>query len=218
MPETLESHVEYTRREWESPYYQDCINYINDKSNCTSFVDLGGCVGEVTNVIMERISSLKTFHIVEPVRENFEFIVKKFNGNIEANELENYYSIEIEDKVIKVYNKAIYYGSDEIILGQLSDYTNVGGWSYSEKHNQNVIGSIKTMDLEEIKASDIIKIDIEGLELNLLQNSKSIKKFRFIFLELHDDLLENYEELLEKYLPGHNLVYKENQQFFLELL
>ena len=218
MPETLESHVEYTRREWESPYYQDCINYINDKLNCTSFVDLGGCVGEVTNVIMERISSLKTFHIVEPVRENFEFIVKKFNGNIEANELENYYSIEIEDKVIKVYNKAIYYGSDEIILGQLSDYTNVGGWSYSEKHNQNVIGSIKTMDLEEIKASDIIKIDIEGLELNLLQNSKSIKKFRFIFLELHDDLLENYEELLEKYLPGHNLVYKENQQFFLELL
>ena len=99
MPETLESHVEYTRREWESPYYQDCINYINDKLNCTSFVDLGGCVGEVTNVIMERISSLKTFHIVEPVRENFEFIVKKFNGNIEANELENYYSIEIEDKV-----------------------------------------------------------------------------------------------------------------------
>jgi FkbM family methyltransferase len=218
MPQTLESHVEYTRREWESPYYQECIKYINDKSKCISFVDLGGCVGEVSNVIMERISSLRTLHIVEPVRENFEYIVERFNGNIEKDELKNCCSIEFGDKIINVYNKAIYYGSGEIILGQLSNYTNVGGWSYSDNHKQNIIESIKTMGLEEIDETDIIKIDIEGLELNLLQNSKSIKKFRFIFLELHDDLLENYEELLEKYLPGHNLVYKENQQFFLELL
>ena len=74
MPNTLEDHVNYTRREWETKYYQDCIEHILLRSSCSTFVDLGGCVGEVTNILKEKIKSLKYFYIVEPVKENFKFI------------------------------------------------------------------------------------------------------------------------------------------------
>lgn len=217
MPGTLDQHVDYTRKEWETKYYQDCIEYILSKSECYSFIDLGGCVGEVTNILRERIKSLKYFYIVEPVRENFDFIVKRFGANIEAGVNQEFHKIETEDgQFFNVYNKAIYYGSEEITLGQLSSDTNVGGWSYSDKHNLNPIGSVKTMSLEEIPVSEIIKIDIEGIELNLLKNSQSLQEFRFIFIELHGDLIGDLN-FLKNFLPKHRVIYTQQEQVFLEL-
>jgi FkbM family methyltransferase len=217
MPGTLDQHVDYTRKEWKTKYYQDCIEYILAKSECYSFIDLGGCVGEVTNILKERIKSLKYFYIIEPVRENFDFIVKRFGSNIGAEENKEFHKIETENgEFFNVYNKAIYYGSEEITLGQLSSDTNVGGWSYSDKHNLNLIGSVKTMSLEEIPVSEIIKIDIEGLELNLLRNSQSLQECRFIFIELHGDLIGDFN-FLGNYLPNHRVIYTESEQVFLEL-
>ena len=217
MPGNLDQHVDYTRKEWETKYYQDCIEYILTKSECYSFIDLGGCVGEVTNILKERIKSLKYFYIVEPVRENFDFIVKRFGSGVEDVENQEFHKIETKDgQFFNVYNKAICYGSEEITLGQLSSDTNVGGWSYSDEHNLNLIESVKTMSLEEIPVSEIIKIDIEGLELNLLRNSHSLQECRFIFIELHGDLMGDFN-FLENYLPNHRVIYTESEQVFLEL-
>jgi FkbM family methyltransferase len=217
MPNTLEDHVNYTRREWETKYYQDCIEHILLRSSCSTFVDLGGCVGEVTNILKEKIKSLKYFYIVEPVKENFRFIIKRFGSHTTEGEIQEFHKIETDNgQIFSVYNKAVYYGSEEIKLGQLSEDTNVGGWSYSDRHNLSLMESIKTMGLEEIPASEIIKIDIEGLELNLLKNSQSLQKYRFIFIELHGDLVGNFD-FLKKYLPSHTLIYTESEQAFLEL-
>ncbi len=216
MPITLNEHVYYTRNEWQTEYYQNCIKYIQSKNDCSSFTDLGGCVGEVTTIMKEQLERLKDFYIVEPIRENFEYIIKRFNRDIDATVGKDYYHLEIENKNIHIYNKAIYYGLEEITLGQLSSYTNVGGWSFSDKHNINTVSSIKTMCLEEIPKSDIIKIDIEGMEVNLFEHSDFVREYKYIFLELHDDLIQKSEDILKNYLPDHKLVYKSNEQFFLK--
>lgn len=217
MPETLDTHVIYTRKEWETKYYIDCIEYIRLNSLCYNFIDVGGCVGEVTTIMKEKITSLRDFYVIEPVRQNFEYILQRFDKNIIVDSNQTFYKIELGSKVIHVFNKAIYYGSEEISLGQLSDYTNVGGWSFSERHNHSVMSSIKTMGLEEIPVPEIIKIDIEGLEINLLEHSELVRRCKFIFLELHDELKERAEWLLSKYLPDHRIVFSKEEQYFLEL-
>jgi FkbM family methyltransferase len=165
----------------------------------------------------EKITSLQNFYVIEPVRQNFEYILQRFEKDIIIDSSQSYCKIGLDDKLIHVFNKAIYYGAEEITLGQLSDYTNVGGWSFSERHNHKVVSSVKTMALEEIPVSEIIKIDIEGLEINLLEHSESVRKCKFIFLELHDELKDNAEWLLSNYLPDHRIVFSKEEQYFLEL-
>ena len=46
MPSTLKEHITYTRNEWSKGYYEMIIKFLKDKK-IESFIDLGGCVGEV---------------------------------------------------------------------------------------------------------------------------------------------------------------------------
>lgn len=200
MPNTLEDHVKYTRDEWSNvEYYINLLEYLKTK-NIKSFMDLGGCVGEVSNILNENLN-LDKIYIIEPVIENYNFIVNKF----------------INTKNIFIFNKAIYYGSDTIELGQMTSYVNVGGWAFSNEHEINKV-AVETIKLEELPICDFIKIDIEGSEYNLIVNSKNLRKFKFIALELHSDLIDNYQELIAKYLPNHKIIFNFNEQLFLELI
>jgi FkbM family methyltransferase len=199
MPNTLEEHINYTRSEWSKiEYYVNILEYLKSK-NIKSFIDLGGCVGEVSMILDENIK-LDTIYIIEPVIENYNFIVNRFINN------EN----------IKVINKAVYYGTDKIELGQMSNDKNVGGWSFSDNHSIDKV-NVDTIKLEEFPICDFIKVDIEGSEHNLITNSENLKKFKFISLELHSDLINNYKDLISNYLPNHNILFIYSEQLFLEM-
>jgi FkbM family methyltransferase len=180
MPNTLEEHVKYTKKEWsETEYYVNLLEYLKSKG-IKSFIDLGGCVGEVSMILNDNLN-LDVIYIVEPVIENYNFIVNRFTDN------EN----------VKVINKALYYGLDTIQLGQMSNDVNVGGWSFSDNHSIDKV-TVDTIKLEEFPICDFIKIDIEGGEHNLIINSENLSKFKFISLELHSDLINNYQDLIDK--------------------
>lgn len=200
MPNTLEEHVKYTRDEWSKlEYYVNLLEYLKSK-DIKSFMDVGGCVGEVS-IILNKNLNLNEIYIIEPVIENYNFIVNRF----------------INDTNVFIFNKALYYGSDTIELGQMSSDVNVGGWSFSDEHKLDKV-IVDAIKLEGLPICDLIKIDIEGSEYNLIVNSENLRKFKFISLELHSDLINNYQELIDKYLPNHKIIFNYNEQLFLEIV
>jgi FkbM family methyltransferase len=196
---TQGQHKQYTYEEWTNyTYFYEVIEYLKNKE-IKSFMDIGGCTGEVSRILLEKIPSIEYGIIFEPNIENFNYIKKNINSN----------------KVV-VENKAVYYGKEKINLSIKSEWKNVGSWSiyFNEKYPENSVEvQCVTLDdyLEKLEY-DFIKIDIEGSEFNLLENSNNIKNVKFIELEIHYhhyliDHSEFIHDYIKKYLPNHEIYY-----------
>jgi FkbM family methyltransferase len=185
--ESLEGHIHYTNEEWTSrPFYVNIIEFLKEKQ-IKSFLDVGGCTGEVPKIMLEKIPSLDTALILEPVSVNFNFIQERFKNEYR----------------IKVINKALYYGQDFISLGQSDG--NVGGYNmHSNSHNVQ-FNDIPTITLENLPKYDFLKIDIEGGEKNILENATCFEDFKYIAIEFHDEMSATWNELVEKYIPTHKI-------------
>lgn len=197
MPSNLDEHIQYSRNEWSTfEYFINVIDFLKEKK-IKSMIDAGGCTGEVTAILLEKIPSLKKSTILEPIRENYEFIVNRLNHH----------------NSVKVINKALFYGEEYISLGQCDD--NVGGWSV--QHNNNKVDKVKTITLEDLPKADFIKIDIEGAEINVIPSSKAIQNISYIEIEFHGDLIEEdkWKKYVQKYLPNHSVSFSRNQNCFL---
>lgn len=179
MPTHSQSlHKEYTSVEWtEGGYFQAVLEYLQEKE-ITSFMDVGGCTGEVSNILLENIPTIENGVIFEPQPENYQYIV----NNVKS------------DKVL-VENKALFYGEEFLELSVRD--SNVGSWSilFGEQYPGNSV-KVKCVDIDEYlkeKKYDFIKIDIEGAEYNLFQNSKLLKDVDFLEIELHHEHFDIYK-------------------------
>jgi FkbM family methyltransferase len=197
MPSNLDDHVKYSRDEWSTfEYFINVVDFLKQK-NIKTMLDVGGCTGEVTLIMIKNIPSLEKVTILEPIKENYEFIV---------NRLKNINTVD-------VINKALFYGKKYIFLGQCDD--NVGGWSY--QYDNNKIDKVKTITLENFTNIDFIKIDIEGAEKNVIPRSKSIQNISYIEIEFHDELIEDdaWRNYVKEHLPNHSILFSRNQNCFL---
>lgn len=185
---TLEKHKDYTRNEYkDNPYYAFVLKTLK-KAKIISMIDAGACTGEVTKMMFRSIPTLKKAYLIEPMEENIEFIKEN---------LKNY--------DVEVINKALIYGEETVSFGKLPH--NVGGGSVFLQGDRKV----KTIKLEELPVVDFLKMDIEGLEANIIQNSKNLQKIKFLEIEFHhyDELLchkENRVPFVTKWLPNHKVL------------
>lgn len=199
---TQKQHKDYTHNEWTNyEYFNEVIKYLKEQS-ITSFIDIGGCSGEVSKILIEKVPTIKYGLIFEPDIKNYEFILENVNS-----------------KNVLVENKAVYYGKNKINLSIKSEWKNIGSWSvfFNEEYPENSI-EVECTELDlylKKNEYDFIKIDIEGSEFNLLENSTNLKDIKFIELEIHyhhydtikQDKTENMVEYLKKYLPNHEIYY-----------
>ena len=185
---TLEKHQVYTRNEHkDNKYYATVLDTLK-KAKITSMIDAGACTGEVSKMMFEAIKTLKKSYLIEPMVENIQFIKDNLKG----------YDVE-------VINKALIYGEKTVSFGKLPQ--NVGGGSVFLQ-GDSVVDTIK---LEDLPVVDFLKMDIEGLEVNVIQNSTNIQKIKFLEIEFHhyDDLLqfkENRVPFVTKWLPNHKVL------------
>lgn len=204
MPHTLEEHITWTRNEWGSQkYFIDIIGYLKDKK-IKSMIDAGGCTGEVSKICYEKIPTLESIIVVEASKNNAKFIKNNLN-NLNIN--------------VEVLNNALYYGKDSITIGLATGDDNVGG--YSVNLSDTVIqDSVKTITLESIigqNTVDFLKLDVEGSEKNIIENSKKLKEIRFLDIEFHDEFRTNWKPLVKELLPEYFLIYEHSDHAFLEL-
>lgn len=193
---TYEGFCAYTRWEFtesnNAGYYKQVIAFLKEKKIKT-MVDIGACIGEVTQILTELLPDLKAT-LLEPVTENVAFMKGRFLGN----------------KNIKVFEKLIYYSEPTREIGvNLTD--NIGGNSIFAVINGR---SVPTCTLEDssiqyfAEIPDLIKLDVEGAELDIIQYSTLLKKVPYIEVEFHhfSEDLGDRAEWMKQYLP-HKVVF-----------
>ena len=163
-------------------YEKNITNFIrNNLKKDSNVVDVGANLG-FYSILFATIASKGKIYAFEPEKKNFKKILK----NIKINNLKN----------IKVYNIGLssFKSNRKLIL---TNKINDGGHfietnSNFKKYNYQ---TIKTDKLDNIitkkKKFEIIKIDVEGHELEVLKGMKEIlKKTKFIIIETGNQYYE----------------------------
>jgi FkbM family methyltransferase len=187
MPTTREEHISYTRSELETyPYYKEIIENLKEEK-ITSYIDIGANVGEFCNVLFEKIDTLKKAYLIEPQKDNFIFL----QDNVKKEE-------------VLFFQKAIGYN---LISSKIySVDNNIGGFRLVP--DPNISGEeVEVITLEELNLPivDLIKLDIEGGEYNVIENSTFLKTAKWIEIEFHDYHNIPTKEYVSKQFPDYNI-------------
>jgi len=221
MNNQQEEHVEYTRNEWTTvKVFTDILNYLKTK-NIKYFADIGANVGEVSKIILEQIPNINEIYAYEPETKNFEFMKNRF----------------LNESKVKPIKKAIYYGQKSSVLfgaWRCGSHTLLGNPSMAHLE----IIPLVTLEEENLNHVDLIKMDVEGAEYNIIENSEILKNIKYIIIEFHSfgmkdpSFNENLpqtshteklkyqkkftDDFLKTYLPNHKWVIDIEEQYLLE--
>jgi len=187
MPSSRESHMLYTRSELETyQYYKDVIEILK-QDKIKSYIDIGANVGEFCNVLFEKIDTLKKAYLIEPQEDNFIFLQNN-----------------VKKQKVLFFQKAIGYNLVSPKIYSVDD--NIGGFRLVPDSSIPGI-EVEVATLEELKFPkvDLIKLDIEGGEYNVIENSTFLKTVKWIEVEFHDYYNIPTKEYIKKYLPKHTI-------------
>lgn len=204
MPATRFDHIAYTRNEWiENSYFLKVLEILKSKK-IESYLDLGANVGEVCNVLFDNISTLQKAYLVEPQLENFEFMKDHLASKSSA---------------VEYYNVGIFYGKTEGELYIDPTWPNPGSFSLTDfRDNFQPVGeTVKLVTLESlaIEPVDFVKIDVEGSEYNIIQNSQYLTQCKYLDIEFHNHSID-YHEFCKTHLPSHSILLNESGHLLLE--
>lgn len=194
MPNTLEEHVIYTRDEFRDWYYYPKMISVLKNEDIKYYLDIGANCGEFRNIIIENIPSIIASFLIEPEPNNFEFL---------QNHVSN------KDECV-FFNVAIGYSDSDFCDMVLS--SNVGGHQITS----NKSGTIPLKKLEDlgIPVVDLVKMDVEGLEFDILKNSEYLKKVKWMDIEFHQTPEQEstgfVKDFIEKNLENFDIVVHEN--------
>ena len=209
--------------------FSDLVNYLftntidekklfseNFSSNDNIVVfDVGANLGTFVDKILKTFRSSKiNFHLFEPQSDLCEILIKKYSNNIKINN----FGIGKEEGSFTFYKNSINsqssFSSDQII-----------GKIISEDH-VNVIRLDSYIEENKIQCIDILKIDIEGKELEALESlgkylTNNFVKIIKIEISFKD---KTYFQSVNTFLynAGYSLLgfsnmkYRDNQLFFVD--
>jgi FkbM family methyltransferase len=158
--------------------------------------DVGANIGTYCSWISKLIPDSKVY-VFEPQRLVFQMLC----GNMAINNFENVYpynmALSDENKMIVFdepdYKKTNNFGSFSLVNKDIIETTN----------SSSIVECLKLdtfVDKYQIEKIDFIKIDVEGMELEVLRGAKeTINKFKPCFLIEHKNNWSNFEkEIIEE--------------------
>ncbi len=197
MVHTQEEHWHTSINEWSNEdYFKNVINLLKQE-NIKNYIDLGANVGGVAEVLLNNISTLNKIYLFEPEKNNFSYLFNKLKNN---------------NKIIFL-NCGIYYGHHHLKVMNFVLHDHVGAYTvvndektkesflYKESENEFQLFELEFFNFGEI---DFIKIDIEGSEYNIIENSSFLQTIKFLEIELHRGFDEEY---FKKYFPNHQILW-----------
>lgn len=189
-------HMIYTHFEWCNGAFYKSLCYHLNQLGIKTMLDVGGCNGHVSKILIDNVKTLESSIIIEPIPQNYYFIKFRF----------------CNESRIQICNKAIYYGKNSLSL--ISEDDNLGGFHIANLNaKKDKLNEVKTTTLEQFPICDFIKMDIEGSEYNVIKNSPNIKKIPFINIEFHDFIeddgtkhtFNNWQNFIEDNFPDHKI-------------
>lgn len=159
------------------------LNQICKKGDI--IVEIGGNIGTHTVALARAIGNSGKIYVYEPQRLIFQTLC----ANIALNSLSNVYAYNygLGEKKDKLYLKDIAYEKQN----------NFGGVTLESDITQNEVKIYKLDDIFKEDKLKLIKIDVEGMELDVLKGAfQTIQKFQPI-LYIENDRQDKSKELIE---------------------
>lgn len=168
----------------EKKYEEELTNYLKDNLQVGDVVvEIGGHIGLHSLVIREKIGEEGKLSVFEPEPENREILEK----NLELN---GFTGVEVNEHAISNQK-----GEADFHL----DDKNTGAASLKSGHGKEKI-TVPLITLEEylnnssIEKIDLVKIDVEGAELDVLEGMDlENKRYSKILIEIHWERIEEHK-------------------------
>lgn len=161
-----------TNNFYEIVMLEDVKNRIRKGS---VIIDIGANIGNHT-IFFSKICDAKKVYAFEPQKNIFEILKK----NVEINEVDN---------IVELYNMGV--GKEHIFANvMVLDRNNYGMSRLNKTEKGNIeIDSLDYLLMNKVAEVDAIKIDVEGMELEVLEGAKNIiNKFKpLIYIEAGTD-------------------------------
>jgi FkbM family methyltransferase len=169
------------------PYYEKEIqNIFLQHKDFNVFVDVGAHIGKYS-ITMASLNKKGKVIAIDPDTRNF----KALNYNIKINGLKNVkalpFAVGFREGLIKLFY-------DKWLTTTPSAISNLQTKTY-------ILVKCKKLDnlLTTIKQIDLIKIDVEGMELEVFKGAKNIlRRTKAIIFESFEDNIKNIKVFLEK--------------------
>ena len=167
--------------------------YIKYKNNYKTFADVGANVG-IHSLLVSRI--FKKVYSFEPLQDHFDILKK----NILLNRFKN----------IKIFKKAISKNNKDQVLNILTKNTTATHLNIATRSKYGMVLKkvVKCISINKINSKiDLIKLDVEGLESELIKKINFKKNFSDFILEVHNQ--KNARDIFKKLSKSSNLaIYK----------
>ena len=156
------------------------------KLDIDKIIDIGSHRGEFLEKMLE-IEKIDTFYAFEPQKDIFDYLYKKFSPNKKINLFNYAMDREISQKKLKINELSMTSSLAEI--NEKSLYLKLKNFLTFSKSNfigeymveTNTIDNVfKDVNLKKT----LLKIDVEGFEMNVIQGSQTkLKEIPFLLLE-----------------------------------
>tara|TARA_Y100000768_G_scaffold347557_1_gene295907 strand:- start:1454 stop:2140 length:687 start_codon:yes stop_codon:yes gene_type:complete len=217
-----------------SVFHHKRIFMYLDKLDIDKIIDIGSHRGEFLEKMLE-IEKIDSFYAFEPQKDIFDYLYKKFSTNKKINLFNYAMDREISQKKLKINELSMTSSLAEI--NEKSLYLKLKNFLTSSKSNfigeymveTNTIDNVfKDVNLKKT----LLKIDVEGFEMNVIQGSQTkLKEIPFLLLEnqfgnhyknndfkdIKDFLLKQNFVILKKFvfptLHYQDVLFKKNDLF-----
>ncbi len=187
-------------------HHKRILKYLK-KFNIEKVIDVGAHKGEFLETMME-MERINSFHVFEPQKDIFEILSKKFSENRKVSlyncaldkEIRNM-SLQINkfsmtSSLAKINHESLYLKFKNFLTNSNSNFIN----KY-QVQTSTLDKVFKDLNLEKT----LLKIDVEGFEINVIKGSKEkMKEIPFILIEnqfgnhYHDNNFDEIKEILNK--------------------
>jgi FkbM family methyltransferase len=188
---------------WNNFYYDSFyvnIKNILEQNGIKTIIDIGASSG-LSALYFLQLPTVEKIYCVEPDPESYGMLLS---------------NLESVMRIIEPHNVGIYYGLSESKAIGIGD-ENPLGYSLEDIWKEHPLGDctpreypnkvFKLVELETIvdEPVDLIKMDCEGSEYNIIENSRVVYGARFLMIAFHNHPEGYIDTFIQKHLPTYKV-------------